>query len=113
MNAVVWDMDAKELVKITNGACVLDHSTPAAFKASHAADMGSCIFEPSEAVALRLSHLDAKGRACFGWAYVSIKGHSLSGSSPDAVETFNKLLEAANDIRIGVTQKTVGLRRFR
>lgn len=38
INRVVFDEHAKECVVVTNGKCVLDHSTPTAFKASHQAN---------------------------------------------------------------------------
>jgi len=60
MNRVVYDEHAKEYVIVTNGSCLLDHSSADAFRASHNSTdseymsmNGHCLYRPSEAIALR------------------------------------------------------------
>ena len=50
-NALMFDTQAKEFVKVTNGICVLDHSSPEGYAASH--NGGVCVYAPHEAIALR------------------------------------------------------------
>ena len=83
-NAVCFDMQAKEIVKITNGRCTLDHTSPEGFKASHSHADGSfgCVYEPSEAVALRCVGVDAKGNPRMAFTYRAVNPDSLRSADP-------------------------------
>lgn len=84
INRVVFDEHAKEYVMVTNGKCVLDHSTPDAFRTSHigtplthpdlpgrALIPVECQYAPSEAIALRVLTSDG-GKVSVGWTYRTV-----------------------------------------
>lgn len=58
---IVFDEHAKEYVQMSNGKCVLAHSSSEAFKAEHVD--GGCKYAPSEAIALRPSFNRRVGNA--------------------------------------------------
>jgi hypothetical protein len=81
LNQIAFDRDTKDYVLITNGKCTLDHSNPEAFQLAHKANNGSCHYEPSEAIAIRIIGMH-NNRPVVGWTYVSVRLQSLSCSTP-------------------------------
>jgi hypothetical protein len=75
-----FDWHAKEEVVISNGKCILDHSSSDAYAVTHA-DSG-CIYEPSEAVALRVSvdhkHFDHETHVAVSWTYRAVTAEDLT-----------------------------------
>jgi len=70
---IVFDQHTKEYVRVSNGKCVLDHSTQAAFKTSHTIKLygsESCQFAPSEAIALRVACVN--GKVSVAWTYRAV-----------------------------------------
>lgn len=95
---VCYDNYAKEYVKITNGTCVLDHSSREAFKKSHderAAITGQCgcVYVPSEAIALRCVGVIGKGDPVIAFTYRKVDHTHLTPAPtmafPD-MSTFRK-----------------------
>jgi hypothetical protein len=86
MNAVVYDRQAKEVVKITNGKCTLDHSSPEGFRATHTRPDGhvGCQYVPCEAVALRCVGVDAKGNPRMAFTYRQVDPDQLSAAEESA-----------------------------
>lgn len=85
MNEVLFDGQAKEYVKVTNGHCVLDHSSTEGFHASHKGYV-DCMFAPSEAVALR-PFIGEDGQVSVAWTYRGVDAcHLQEVSSPEGVE---------------------------
>jgi hypothetical protein len=75
---VCYDSDAKEYVKVTNDKCTLDHSSLDAFKASHGKNgMGSCVFAPSGAIALRCFPQE-DGTVHVAFTYRSVRSEALT-----------------------------------
>lgn len=67
VNRIAYDQDSKDFVRISNGTCTLDHSSPGAFATSH--NGGPCIYAASEAVALRCVGIDGKGNPIVAITY--------------------------------------------
>jgi len=68
-NRMVYDKHAKEIVMITNGACVHDHTSRENYGKTHGNNQ-ACQFAPSEAIALR-AFLD-NGKAVIAWTYRAV-----------------------------------------
>jgi hypothetical protein len=82
--AVLFDEMAKEYVKVSNGICILDHTSTEGFAASHQG--GQCQFAPHEALALR-PLIDDAGKVQVAWTYRSVNACDLSvPSHPGAAE---------------------------
>ena len=67
-NQTCYDTQAKEIVKISNGVCTLDHSSAEAFRVSHP-NNGPCRYAPCEAVALRVVGVTKTGDPIVGMTY--------------------------------------------
>src|SRR5437879_1648339 len=78
INTVMYDTQAKECVLITNAICTLDHSTSAAFEASHHDSDGvqqHCHMVPHEAIALRV--FIESDHVQIAWTYRSVDSTKL------------------------------------
>lgn len=87
VNQVCYCKESKEFVRISNGTCTLDHSTPEAFKASHTHADGSrgCLYAPSEAVALRVVGIAGKGDPVIAFTYRKVRPEDLEPAAPDSM----------------------------
>lgn len=85
-NVAVYDRASKDIVLISNGVCTLDHTSPDAYKLSHAASVG-CVYAPSEAVALRVigerKRRKRKSEPLVAWSYVGVRPENLCVVSSD------------------------------
>ena len=72
---VLFDNQAKEWVKVSNGRCVLDHGSTEGFAAAHRG--GPCVYAPSEAVALR-PFISEMGEISVAWTYRGVDATQLS-----------------------------------
>ena len=77
MGMTCYDKQAKEFVHITNGLCILDHSSPEAFKTAHTS---GCIYAPSEAVALRVIGNTKNGDPIIAFTYRGVDPQHLTPS---------------------------------
>lgn len=80
MNRVMFDSQAKELVLVTNGACILDHSSPESFQRSH--NGCECQYAPSESIALR--PIISDGKVSLAWTYRAVNPCYLENVSNEA-----------------------------
>jgi hypothetical protein len=90
MNQECFDSYAKETVRISNGTCTLDHSSPEAFALSHQTSNGCCIYTPSEAIALRVLGVTKTGDPIVGFTYRKVDPAHLRPTNgqqlPDATQ---------------------------
>lgn len=76
MNKVFFNRATKEKCLLTNGKCVLDHSGKKAYEESHKG--GQCLYEPSEAIVLRVVGFDKKsGRPIMAFTYIGVNPAEL------------------------------------
>ena len=94
IGCIVYDEEAKEKVKISNGKCILDHSSPAAYASDHA-EGGGCLLEPHEAVAIRPLGFEKGGKLVLAWTYRQVKTNYL-GVCPGNTTEFVAMLEVAS-----------------
>lgn len=81
MNMVCFDKHSKEFVRISNGKCVLDHSSPEAFKAAH---VDGCVYVPHEATALRVVGATKTRDPIIGYTYRAVNVADLTPCKDDA-----------------------------
>jgi hypothetical protein len=51
LGVICFDTSVKEMVKISTGICILNHSTPAAYEEAH--KDGGCVLTPQNVLAIR------------------------------------------------------------
>jgi hypothetical protein len=86
MNAIMWDAFSKEHVKVSNGKCVLDHTSPEGFAKTHIGLGVGCVFAPNEAIALR-PFIREDGTVTVGWTYRSVDASNLRAvDKPESIE---------------------------
>jgi len=74
-NRVAFNKDTKEFIIVTNGTCILDHSSPEGYAKDHI-NCG-CKYRPHEGIVLRIIGFE-DDIPIHGWTYVSIpKGANL------------------------------------
>jgi hypothetical protein len=90
-NKLAYDHENKEIVLVTNGTCVLDHSSRGNFAESH--KTCGCRFEAFEAIAPRVCgvHID-NGRPIMAWVYKHVRDEHLTPCEGMSLEDFLKLL---------------------
>lgn len=86
INDAAYDRYAKEIVRISNCICILDHRDSESFRESHKRNDGSsgCTMVPCEAVALRCVGVDAKGNPRMAYTYRKVDPDMLSTAGPNA-----------------------------
>lgn len=100
---VCFDTEMKEHVLITNGECVLDHSSPEAYKKSHEGH-DECVYAPHECIAIRcigtevIEATDSIVPLC-AWTYRGCNPEHLK-ETDITKEQFEKWLEACPTGRI-------------
>lgn len=98
-NRVVYDQAAKEYVVVSNGRCVLDHSSPEKFARTHEHVVTTmqtrreCQFAPSEAIALRPLISDA-GKVSIAWTYRAVDPCELRGVTAEQEKTVKAQFDA-------------------
>jgi len=84
-NCVVFDRSRQEFMMITNGKCVLDHSSPEAYAKVH--NGCGCKFRPHEAIVLRIIGF-MKTRPIHGWSYITVEENADLVPAPRNSEWF-------------------------
>jgi hypothetical protein len=87
MNSVMFDTFAKEHVKVSNGICVLDHTSTEGYAKTHiSGDGDSCVYAPHEAIALR-PFIDESGHVTVGWTHRAVDAGDLRAvDKPESIE---------------------------
>ena len=87
INDIVWDDDAKELVKLTNGT-----------------DAGG-VFVPTEAMAMRVLDINKKGRPVIGFTYRRVRAAMVRDvpeiNAGSAGSVFDQLDKADKTLYVG------------
>lgn len=95
-NCVVFDRSRKEFMLITNGKCILDHSSPEAYEKAHDDCDGKvcgCKYRPYEAIVLRIIGF-TKTRPIYGWSYITIPEDADLEPAPMNTEWFMRALHS-------------------
>lgn len=95
---VYYDQEMREYVLVSNGRCVLNHSSPKAFEIDHEKGTTDCVYAPTEATVIRCRGAEVIESAD---VLVPICGPALRGVNPDdlrdcdiTAEEFHRWLEA-------------------
>jgi hypothetical protein len=88
---IMFDMLMKEHVKISNGICVLDHSSTEGYAATHAPD---CVYKPHEGIALR-PWIAEDGDVTINWVYRHVEAADLVVLTPADQEQVQKRFDLA------------------
>lgn len=91
--AILFDEQAKEYVKVSNGRCVLDHTSSEKFAEAHKGHP-DCLYAPSEAIALRPS-IRPNGEVSVHWTYRGVDAAYLSPVSQTLAEGAARRFEIA------------------
>lgn len=89
LNAVAYDKRVKEFVRITNGKCTLDHSSPQAFRKSHHGR--GCHYTPCEAAAIRCVGVTKSGDPIVAYTYRSVDIADLVPAKPSEMPDLSKV----------------------
>lgn len=100
MNQVCWDREAKEMVQISNGTCILKHDSPIAYESDHKGRQ--CQMVPSEAICYRVVGVVETKRGCdplMAYTYRKVKPEALGVSRPDEAEAFVEIMRKVRTSR--------------
>ena len=89
MNQICFCRESKDFVRLSNGTCTLDHTTPEAFAAAHKG--GGCVYTPSEAVALRVVGINGNGAPIVACTYRKVRAEDLAPAAQDLMIDLNQV----------------------
>lgn len=91
LGATAYDKRVKEFVRITNGKCTLDHSSPEGFHKAHEATNGCCHYTPCEAIAIRCTGVTKTGDPIVGFTYRAVDIADLVPAQPSSMPDLSRV----------------------
>lgn len=91
-NVLARDTETGELVLVTNGICIFNHTKSEYFRASHADNGGLCCYTPHEGLVFEMD-----GKTVKGWGMADITARKLEKAPDDLDASVKRQMHAILD----------------